>query len=635
MAYVLHRGKRLVELSLKKQNQQQTPDVVSDNLESLPSTANVTTAPIASANAENTENSDVTVETFDIDHEVIIDDTASEPVVEPKTKLKRQRSRAEEAEYLRAKYPVLPACAAKCRQECSTNISDADRQAVNHSYWGLTFNERRLWFDSHILITPVKQRTSGNVDFKRSHTLGYSLPIGNTKKSVCKAMFLATLGLKTDGRVTEFVRAKTKELNTINEVITDGRGKAANPSKLDDDLIREHILSYRPQISHYKLENAPNRRYLDAHLTMRDMWKHYNLTHTPKICESSYQRVFQPMNIGFGKPSQDKCDTCSTLKMHVDGETHNSEGCDDCRKYTQHRDRAKRAREQYHKDQENIPDDTAVYTADMQKIILLPKMEIKEHFFISRLVVFNETFASVRGDCDYCILWHEAIAGRKAADVASSYIKCINLCAKEHVIIWADNCTGQNKNWLLYCALCWCVNQPWGPTSVTIKYLERGHTYMRADSVHGSIGKRWKMRTTEVRNFEELVDLCDKSAAVIKPVEMHYTDFYAFKDEHRSRQSKKVTLPKLQNISVAKFTKSSRLLAYQEEFGGEFSEVDFLKPKWPLVVDIPVADNPRGITKSKRDKLVKLADSFPPAKRKFWMDLPVNDSSSDLVTEHE
>jgi len=36
-----------------------------------------------------------------------------------------------------------------------------------------------------------------------------------------------------------------------------------------------------------------------------------------------------------------------------------------------------------------------VYAADIQKVILFPKMTItgKQHFFISRLVTFNQTFA--------------------------------------------------------------------------------------------------------------------------------------------------------------------------------------------------------------------------------------------------
>ena len=47
----------------------------------------------------------------------------------------------------------------------------------------------------------------------------------------------------------------------------------------------------------------------------------------------------------------------------------------------------------------------------MQKIILLSKATLKKHFFVSRLVVFNETFASLKKDDGFVILWHDAILG--------------------------------------------------------------------------------------------------------------------------------------------------------------------------------------------------------------------------------
>ena len=73
--------------------------------------------------------------------------------------------------------------------------------------------------------------------------------------------------------------------------------------------------------------------------------------------------------------------------------------------------------------QKTIPEEVVCFTADMQRVIVLPKLTTKEHLFVSRLVTFNETFASkTPGKPDYCILWHEAIAGRKAPDVASAFL---------------------------------------------------------------------------------------------------------------------------------------------------------------------------------------------------------------------
>ena len=84
---------------------------------------------------------------------------------------------------------------------------------------------------------------------------------------------------------------------------------------------------------------------------------------------------------------------------------------------------------------------------------------LKEHFFVNKLVIFNETFASVKKDVDYVILWRDTISGRLGVDVASAYIKCVNICETDNVMFWADKCTEQNKNWTLYIVLFWCVNQ--------------------------------------------------------------------------------------------------------------------------------------------------------------------------------
>ena len=244
---------------------------------------------------------------------------------------------------------------------------------------------------------------------------------------------MATLGIKTDGIITEFVRAKTKPESNAATMSADLRGKTPNPRKLDDEVIRAHIMSFQPQVTHYTLENAPNHRYLEPHLTITDMWKHYNSEHDP-ISYIAYQRIFQSMNIGFGKPSQDDCDTCESFNNHGKEENHDKENCEKCNVLKLHLERAKKARKFYLKDHQDIPDNFSIFTADMQKVVLLRKMTIKEHFFVSRLVVFNESFASVKEDCDYTILWHEGISGRKATDVASAFVKCINTSGKDHVI---------------------------------------------------------------------------------------------------------------------------------------------------------------------------------------------------------
>ena len=67
----------------------------------------------------------------------------------------------------------------------------------------------------------------------------------------------------------------------------------------------------------------------------------------------------------------------------------------------------------------------AVYSGDLQKVIMLPVMSgMKKAIFCKRIVAFNETFAPVGGKMNGMaigVLWYEAIRGRTAKDVANVF----------------------------------------------------------------------------------------------------------------------------------------------------------------------------------------------------------------------
>jgi len=90
-----------------------------------------------------------------------------------------------------------------------------------------------------------------------------------------------------------------------------------------------------------------------------------------------------------------------------------------------------------------------LYSMDLQKVLLLSILqESKTSFFTSRLVVFNDTIATLKSKGKgYCVLWHEgilyAITSRKGKNITDAILALI----KEErdvidFIFWADNCTG-------------------------------------------------------------------------------------------------------------------------------------------------------------------------------------------------
>ena len=193
-------------------------------------------------------------------------------------------------------------------------------------------------------------------------------------------------------------------------------------------------------------------------------------------------------------------------------------------------------------------------------------MALKSSVFVSKLVVFNETFASLtKEDENICVLWHEAISGRSAEDVASAYCAIFQRASEniEEYEFWCDNCSAQNKNWKLFSSFVIIVNSNWGPKSITIKYFEPGHSYMKADSVHGNIGKAWKKKSN-IYDINELNELILKASRKNKTLLMRHEDFYCFKDGAKQRKKNDDTFPKLNVLQVVKFQKGSKQIFYKK-----------------------------------------------------------------------
>ena len=84
---------------------------------------------------------------------------------------------------------------------------------------------------------------------------------------------------------------------------------------------------------------------------------------------------------------------------------------------------------------------------------------MKETAFTRRLVVFHETLAPVKGSSEklpvIAGLWHEAVADRKAVEVTGAILKLLSApqlpsdtCSE--LVVWLDNCGGQNKSYVLF-----------------------------------------------------------------------------------------------------------------------------------------------------------------------------------------
>ena len=567
-----------------------------------------------------------------------LDDMPREPEeMEPAT---RKRCRTESSKHTRnvTKYRILSPC--RCRKRCISKIPEIRRAKIHSEFWSWDYNKRKTWIFHHVKQFNVKnRRENARGIYDRNFCRLYKMPAeeGNDV-IVCKNFFLKTLGYKSD-KVITVTLGQTNPDNLSPP--PDKRGKHEPKHKISEETlfsVSNHIDSYHPAVSHYRREHAPNRLYLPSELSMKEMHEDFLTKSVDNISYETYRKTVNAKNISFAKLGEEECEMCLQFSIHKhDEQTEMQTECLMCEAHKQHKLRAEKARHEYTKDKESSGE--SYYSTDMQKIIMLPRLPgIKTALFTKRLVTFHQTFAPLKtARKSIGFIWHEGISGRNCEDITSSYAKflCDELRDEKHVHIWCDNCAGQNKNWTLYTSLVFLVNRSDGPDSVTLKYLEKGHTFMSADSFHARVESLMR-KEKKVFDFQDFTSIIDKCGRAVK------MNFDEFREWYNGMSTAKFThKPELKNVVEAKFEKGTVELQWKESFDEtEYRKGLFLKKCTASIATKgqnlpPSRKTQRGIPKSKKNDIIsKLCPLMPENRRGFWQNIPCS-SVVDLITEEQ
>ncbi|KAK4883794.1 hypothetical protein RN001_000065 [Aquatica leii] len=310
--------------------------------------------------------------------------------------------------------------------------------------------EKKSFIVHHILSTAL--------NYRRNNSYNYMLKNKNgTSHSVCKIFFLTTLGFNRNN--VKVVR--TALLNAKKSVVpvADMRCTKEPHNKIDDEVIRQHISTFNPTISHYRRKHAPRCLYLPSDLSFTAMHKDFlNKNPNFKCLYGKYQVVAKKMNVSLANLRHEECESCEVFNLHNKSHTKNNldENCIVCMTWGKHIKRANKSRAKY---RENAARDKEVgkivYCADLKKVIMLPRLEMfKSAIFTNRLTVYNESFVPVgkkRNSKPFAALWHEALFKRNKEELISTFYQFF--ISKRDVLkitLWFDNCTAQNKNWAFF-----------------------------------------------------------------------------------------------------------------------------------------------------------------------------------------
>lgn len=293
--------------------------------------------------------------------------------------------------------------------------------------------------------------------------------------------------------------------------------------------------------------------------------------------------------------------------------------------------------------QKAIPnnDNTIYYSVDLQKVIMLPRMDqYKAAIFCPRIIAFNESFVPLGAGSKHlpiAVIWPETVTGRRQEDIISAY-RAFFLIYRDipNVVLWADNCASQNKNWTLFTFLVYLINSNEVATeTIKIKYFEPGHTFMSADSFHHQVelSLRRKKKVYDFNDFSDAVKNSNSKKNIVK--EMHITDFYNFQDETSQAKLKKLE-PRLylKDIMAVEVQRGNFALLVKKKHDDEHQQrLEFLKAKNISKRYIPEPTQKsviKGISEARKNAIVqKLVPLMPENRRRFWYNLPVS-ASGDL-----
>ena len=521
-----------------------------------------------------------------------------------------------------------------CKKKCA-DITELDRMEIWEAFWKLKKDDRLAWVFYHVKTEKTKEQTVVGKQSRRNHTYRYYLTHTDGDVEVCKVMFLTTLGYKkTNDRLIKTAMKYKHENNISAPKDMRGRHRLGQKS-VHYGVVRDHINSFNPSISHYRREHAPNRLYLPSEITITLMHDDFKEKFPDKKCSfTTYRDTVRNMNISFIKLGEEECEICLRRQIQCPNGAKQNEGqlctCEVCAHYKIHIESANRARERYKADAVKDGNETSVKSVDLQKVIMLPRLPgNKTAIFTKRITTYHETFASVgkgkrnsKGKSKtISVVWHEGISGRSASDITS----CFYMFLKQErdakdIILWLDNYSSQNKNWTLFTMLANRVNSAdINAEEISLRYFVPGHSFMSADSVHAGVEKKMKQRPGgKVLDFDDFAEVvkCSDNQTVIK---MCYGDFKIWEKGLSLAKKKSTGKFLLKDIAEIIFRRGSKEMWFRTEHDESvvLTGFDFLKKGIQMTLPESHKEN-KGIEADKKKDLVNLICPLLPLNRQSF-----------------
>lgn len=441
-----------------------------------------------------------------------------------------------------------------CKKNCRAKLQGRE-DSIFHSFWDLaSYEKQNTYLFSSITSIPKKRSYRKKIkrqESSRKLTFVYKVKINGIDVEVCKNEFLAVHGLQNSAKRVRNITAQISEGRSTAK--PDARGKHYNrPNKISDEQLQsvfEHIESIPKYVSHYSRENNPDRVYLDHDINISILYKDFYVLWCQEkqiepVKEDRYRRIFcSKFNIGFKLPKVDTCATCDEHNNLIEANKGNLVVCQDLKiKLELHQRRAAAMQNDLKQEAEDakLNHNKIVITFDMQQTLPTPLLTVGEAFYLRKAWTYNLGVHNCGDGQATMYMWTEDIAKRGSEEVASCLLKHLTsrpTTGQEDLIIYTDNCGGQNKNWLLMLLWIQLVREKKYKT-IEHRFLVSGHTYLPSDRDFAIIEKHKKL-LRQVYCPQQWYEAVSKSKRVnpFRVVKMKQEDFLSFQNIPYSKKN--------------------------------------------------------------------------------------------------
>lgn len=385
-----------------------------------------------------------------------------------------------------------------------------------------------------IHITPVSRRRHGSYDnpaqSRRQGTVWYTVPNGKGELvNICKTTFAGIFALGHKRLQILIGKKKSGDLS-----FTDKRTRHYPGTLTDEDMsnVRNHINDFPRESSHYSRARS-SKEYLSPDLNVARMHSHYKMMYPQStVSYMSYRKVVLRdfPHLSFQRPRKDTCKMCDRLNIEVKAGTPESKSAK-IRQELHHR-KSEKARTLLKSDiaASQLPgSNTCCVSIDLEQVMFVPTLTHSEMFYRRQLSCYN--FGISLGDThhSYMCMWDETVAGRGGNEIASCLLKVLNseVTKKTRLIVWSDNCVGQNKNRMMVFLFLFLVSIGLFK-HIEQRFLVSGHSFLPCDSDFALIEKRKRVSKAFIpSDLHKIV----RDARINKPfkvIPMYPSDFLDF-----------------------------------------------------------------------------------------------------------